>query len=177
MAGPHDEAERLRHLGSLKPNEERMSVAEEALSSKWEGVQSVALQVFGGWGGEKAIHLIRRFLEGAFVREHGWSIRKVAVTELAKLVGPDDVDWVLDLYFSRPGVLGKHELLPIVLSLPPAKAKAGLVRGLSSNDPTIRQAAVKAVGNMPFNDRKALLTPLHRDEDKEVQASAKALSP
>jgi HEAT repeat protein len=154
-----------------------MSAAEAALSSKWEGVQSVALQVLGGWGGKNAIDIIRGFLDDAFAREHGWAIRNVAVKELAKLVGSDDVDWVLNLYFWRPGVLEKHELLPVVLSLPPAKAKAGLVRELASSDPTIRQAAVKAIGNMPFKDRKALLTPLHKDENTEVRASARALTP
>jgi len=176
MNGLQGEAEKLRRLGNLKPNPERMTLVKEALSSKWESVQSIALQVLGQWGGKEAIQMLRRFLQDALAREHGWSIRGVVVHALAKIVGADDVDWVLDLYFSRPGVLGKHELLPLVLRLPVARAKARLIRELSSDDPIIRQAAVKAIGNMPFEDKRALLTPLQLDEDKEVRASAKALA-
>lgn len=171
-----DQAEKLRGLGDCKPNSERMSIVREALSSKWEGVQSIALRVLGQWGGEEAIQMIRRFLEDAFAREHGWSIRGVAIDALVELVGPDDVDWVLELYFSRPGVLAKHELLPVVLRLAPARAKTRLFSELSSSDPTSRQAAAKAIGNMAIEDGKKLLKPLLRDKNKEVRATAEALS-
>jgi HEAT repeat protein len=170
------EADTLNKLGQLKPTPERLAQVKSALSSKWEGTQSIALRVLGRWGGRGAVGIIRDYLEAALAREHGWGIRGVAVQLLADLVGPQDVDWVLDLYFCRPTLLGKHELLPLVVRLPSEQAKPRLVKELASDDPLNRQAAVKAIGNMPFEGRSDLLKPLRSDRDKRVRDSAKALS-
>lgn len=171
-----EEAEKLRRLGYSKPNCTGMSIVREAMSSKWEGIQSIALQVLGQWGGKEAIEMLRSFLVNAYAREYGWTIRGVAVRSLAKIVGSDDVDWVLALYFSLPGWLAKHELLPVVLQLPPERARTRLTSEPLNIDPVNRQAAAKAIGNMPFEDRIKLLKPLCEDESEEVRATAKALT-
>ena len=166
----------LKELGQLKATPQRLAQVKNALCSKWEGTQSAALQVLALWGGRDAIEAIRAFLVEAYGREFGWSIRGVAVQALASVVGPKDVEWVLDQYFSRPTLLEKHELLPIVLRLPPEKARGRLLRELRSDDPLNRQAAVKAIGNLPFEDRETLLKPLRRDLDRRVRESAEALA-
>ena len=92
------------------------------------------------------------------------------------MVTAEDADWVLDMYFKRPTALEKHELLQLVLGLPPESARARLVAKLASPDPMNRQAAVKAIGNMPYADRVLLIRPLRDDPDHGVRSSAKFLS-
>ncbi len=100
---------------------------------------------------------LRRFLVEAFGREAGWGIRGVAARELARWVTGEDAAWVLDLYFGLPDARQKHELVRLVIVLPPEAARPRLMAELRSPDPLNRQAAVKAIGNMPYPDRRALL--------------------
>ncbi|WGM40994.1 hypothetical protein [Caulobacter sp. NIBR1757] len=165
----------LKALGRLKATPSRVAEVKAALSGKWEGVQAVALQVLATWGGREAVEIIRAFLIDAYARKHGWSIRGVAIEALTGLIDRRDVDWVLDLYFSVPGHLEKHVVLRLVLALPSEAAKRRLVAELSSADAVNRQAAVKAIGNLPYADRGALLTRMCDDPDKLVRQSANAL--
>lgn len=119
---------------------------------------------------------LRRFLAAAYDRPFGWAVRGVAARALTRLVGAADVDWVLDLYFGVEDALEKHELVPVVLALPPEAARARLVAELSSPDPLNRQAAVKAIGNMAFPDRCELLSVLRDDPDSFVSRSATFLA-
>jgi hypothetical protein len=166
----------LRALSQEPPNPERRAEVMSALANKWEGVQSVALDALGRWGGHESGIALRAFLEQAFKREAGWAIRGVAIRGLARLVTAEDVDWVLDLYFGPITALEKHELLPVVLSLPAQPARARLVSELGSLHPTNRQAAVKAIGNMPYPDRRMLVRTLLHDPNPSVTSSAKLLS-
>ena len=166
----------LRSLGELSPSPERRAEVAEALHHKWDGIQSVAAQVLGQWGGRESLAVIRAWLTDSFTRRYGWSVRGVAVTQLVRLVEPRDADWVLELYFGRESSLAKHELLPLVLALQPAAARAGLVSRLRDANWVNRQAAVKAIGNMAFPDRRQLLTPLIDDPHREVQRSARLLA-
>ena len=166
----------VRLLGQQVATAERRADVMAALGSKWEGVRSVALDTLGRWGGSESLTALRRFLEEAFGREAGWAIRGVAIRNLIPMVAAGDADWVLDLYFKRPSALEKHELLHLVLALPAERARARLVAELASPDPTNRQAAVKAIGNMPYLDRRLLIRPLRDDPDPRVRSSAKSLS-
>jgi HEAT repeat protein len=166
----------LRSLATRKPTLEGFAKAAAALDSRFEGVQSVALRVLGEWGGAESISVLREFLGRAFLRKYGWSIRGVAVNALARHLRPDDADWVLDLYFELPNVLSKHEVLPLVVKLPPAVARERLKKELRNSNWMDRQAAVKAIGNMPFSDRNQLICPLLNDSNDNVRASARALS-
>ena len=139
-------------------------------------MQAAALDALGGWGGRESADTLRAFLTGAMGRESGWAIRSVAVRHLIALVGAEDVDWVLDLYFGAPDALVKHELVRLVIALPPAAARARLVAELRSPDRLNRQGAVKAIGNMGFPDRRKLLWPLRDDPDPFVGKSARLLT-
>lgn len=61
----------LRKLIGRKPNAARMAFVMQALSSKWEGTQALAIKTLGAWGGRANIEVIREFLEAAFDREAG----------------------------------------------------------------------------------------------------------
>ncbi|HJU74197.1 MAG TPA: HEAT repeat domain-containing protein [Gemmatimonadaceae bacterium] len=166
----------LRELANAPPIAETRSLVADALHDKFEGVQAVALDVLGAWGDPESLAALREFLKTAFTRKFGWAIRGVAVRNLIPHVSATDVDWILDLYFTRPDALTKHELVRLVIALPPEGARARLVAELRSPDRLNRQAAVKAIGNMPYSDRRQLLWPLREDSDAFVRKSARLLS-
>jgi len=147
-----------------------------ALRHKREGIQSIGAQVLGSWGGRESIEPLRRWLLECQEREAGWAVRGVAVDQLARLVEGQDAEWILDLYFSVPGWIAKHELFPLVRALKPDVARPRLVAALRDPDWTNRHAAVKAIGNMAFHDRRRLLLPLVDDPNHNVQKSARFLS-
>lgn len=166
----------LRSLAARKPTAEGFAEVVAGLNNKFEGVQSAALQVLGEWGGAESINVLREFLGQAFLRKYGWSIRGVAVNALARHLRPEDADWVLNLYFELPNVLSKHEVLPLVVKIPASVARDRLTKELRNANWMGRQAAVKAIGNMPFCDRAELIHPLLNDPNDRVRASARALS-
>jgi HEAT repeat protein len=166
----------LRSLGELSPTSARRAEVTEALHHKWEGIQSIAAQVLGRWAGHESIEALRTWLFACFERKNGWAVRGVAVQQLAQLVEARDTEWVLELYFGLEDRLAKHEILPLVLALRPESAREGLVSRLRDPDWANRQAAVKAIGNMAFPDRRQLLSPLVDDAHKEVQKSARYLT-
>jgi hypothetical protein len=86
-----------------------------------------------------------------------------------------DVDWVLDLYFGQAEIVTKHQVLPLVLALPPDAARKRLVKALRDAVPANRQAAVKAIANMSYQDRLQLISPLRDDQDRFVRKSVQAL--
>ena len=171
----NEESEELRALVGSKPNAAATRLVETALESKWEGIQSIALQVLGSWGDSYAVEKLRSFLADAEKLKFGWSIRGVAIRELSRCVGPSDVDWVLDHYFALNGVIAKHEFLRVVLALPPDAARLRLQAQCGSDDRDNRQAAMKALGNLSFPDRRALLEPFLNDSDSEIRKGAKYL--
>ena len=167
------------HLWSLAerpPSPEAQSEVAAALQHKREGIQSVAAQVLGAWGVRSSIAPLRQWFLECMDRESGWAVRGVAVRELSKLVESEDAPWVLDLYFGVSGWIAKHELLPLVKSLSPEAARSRLVAGLHDTDWVNRHAAVKAIGNMAFPDRRSLLSRLINDPHEIVQQSARFLA-
>ncbi|MBC6982166.1 hypothetical protein [Caulobacter sp. 17J80-11] len=127
-----EHASRLADLARSKPNSDAWAYVAEMLASKHEGLRAGAVNVLGAWGGERPSKLLAEELSRAFSIAHAWSLRGVIVGALRAHVRGADADWVLDLYFSRPDALQKHELLPLVVALPPADARPRLVKELAS---------------------------------------------
>lgn len=169
------EVAKLRALVGRKRTHTARADVVAGLSSKWEGLQSVALRVLGSWGDAESKVTLCSFLENADNRQFGWSIRGVAIEELARCVGEVDADWVLDRYFALSGVMAKHEFLPVVLALPPEAARRRLVAKSRSPSRDNRQAAMKALGNMPYADRIQLLKPFLTDDDADIRSGARYL--
>ena len=164
----------LRELGSKKVTPVSREKVESALAHKWEGVQVAAAKVLANWGGPESVAALRSWLRRCEEREFGWGVTGVAVQSLAKCVTSADVDWILDEYFERPGVLAKHEFLPLVLSLSPKneKVRKRLLTESRCPDRDRRQAAMKAIGNMDFADGNALLEEFTRDPDSSIRRGA-----
>lgn len=166
----------MRALLNVPPTAERWEAVRAALASKFEGTQAGALRVLGQWGGREAVEALREFLTAAFSRKAGWGIRSVATGVLAGVVTAADVPWILDLYFGLPRRLEKHELLRLVTALPSETARNRLVAELRSADPLNRQAAAKAIGNLPYADRRQLLWRQRDDPDRAVSKTAQFLT-
>lgn len=166
----------LRSLGEQPATTESRAVVLAALENKWEGVQAVALDVLGHWSEPEDIAALRTFLRAAFDRKYGWAVRSVAARNLLPQLTAADAAWVLDLYFGQKDAVSKHELVKLVIGLPPAAARARLVAELRSPDRLNRQAAVKAIGNMSYPDRRQLIWPLRDDPDSFVAKTARHLS-
>jgi len=110
--------EELRIAAGRKPSADSLAFVTQALSSKWEGTQALAIKALGAWRDPASIEAVRHFLEDAFNRKHGWAIRKVAINTLSEIVGPDDLDWVAALWRSREGELERYELRPLIERFP-----------------------------------------------------------
>ena len=163
-------------LGTQRPTPAARAEVMAATHSKWEGVQAVAINVLGRSGDQESTVALRAFLSESFDREHGWAIRGVAVRLLVSLLTPEDAAWVLDLYFDLPDRLSKREILRLVIALHPETARARLLAALRDANDVNRWAAVVAIGNMPYVDRRALIWPYREDPNVSVRRSARALS-
>jgi len=145
------------------------------VKSKWEGVQSVALQTLGGWGDPQSRAVLRSAIEQLDGRPYGWSIRGVAVRALSACITEDDAGWALDRLFTLEGILAKHTFLPVVLALPVESVEERLLEEASSTNRDNRQAAMKAIGNLDFPTRDAVLSRFLHDEDEEIRYGARLL--
>ena len=121
------EAEELKTLPGRKPTRARRNLATQALASKWEGSQALAVKALAAWGDRESIDVIRHFLENAFERQHGWAVRRVAITELARVIGPEDASWIAELYRSRSSRLERHELRELIDFI--RSSERGVIKG------------------------------------------------
>lgn len=165
----------LKVLSLRRPRPDRLREVRDALNDKFEGVQGAALKVLGTWGDAPSLAVLKTFFAKAFETPQARAIRSAAIKALLPHVGGGDADFLLDLYSRLEGVSAKHEVFPLVLALPPDAARKRLIKMLRDADPANRQAAVKAIGNMAYADRRALIAPLENDPDDFVASSARML--
>jgi len=108
------EADQIRSVMGRRAMPERRRLLKQALSSKWEGTQAHAIKALAAWGDRDSIGTIRDFLTAAFERKSGWGVRTVAIRELVPIIGPEDVNWIVELYRSRSNGLERHELRTLI---------------------------------------------------------------
>jgi HEAT repeat protein len=168
--------ERIRAIAEMPETPDRRALAYDALGNKWEGIQAIAIQALGRWGGCESVTKLRAFLEDAFQRKSDHGIRGVAVRNLVGLITEEDADWILDLYFGLPESVLKHEIAPLVSVLPPHAARARLQAELRSANRLNRRAAVRAIGTMAIPNRRQLLWLMREDPDSSVREIARAFT-
>lgn len=170
-----DLSRQIRECAETPRSERCRALVESALTSKWEGVQSVALQTLGSWGDHQSRALLRSAIEKLDERQYGWSIRGVAIRALSACITDDDAGWALDRLFTLEGVLAKHTFLPVVLALPVDSVQTRLLEEASSPGRDNRQAAMKAIGNIDFPSRDDVLSRFLQDEDEQIRYGARLL--
>jgi hypothetical protein len=108
------QSDEIRKLAGRRPTPDRRRVLTEALRSKWEGSQALAVKTLAEWGDRESIEAIRDYLLAAFDRKSSWAVRGVAVQALAPLIGKEDANWITELCRSRTSGLERHELRPLI---------------------------------------------------------------
>ena len=167
----------MRELKGQLPSKDNYAEAEAALESKWEGIRSLAAQVLGLWGGRHAVDVLKRALLAA---PPGSSLRRVAMTELGRCVGPEDTGWILDLYFDGPLTgLDQHYVRRELLSKQAGpRLRDRVRREASSEHAGHRLAAAYALvfAATPVPGAKEVLHGLSDDPVRDVSRVAQLLS-
>ena len=135
---------RLESLSHSQPSEVHRREAEDALHSKWEGVQVWAGRCLAAWGGKRSVAALRAWLESTLTKEAGWAVRGEAIRALCQSYQAEDVDWLLDLYFETSDRLLRHEFLPVITALPDAKVRKRIAQEAKHADAARREAATIA---------------------------------
>jgi len=146
----------------------------QALHSKFEGIQAVAAEVLGAWGDPESKAALKKWFLETMNRPLGWAIRSVGVRELARLVAPEDTDWILSLYFGARDGLVQHELVPLAAALPVVPAKEAVLAKATDQNPRVRHSALKILVRGSWGVPKELLRPFSRDSDPMIQKMLKA---
>src|SRR5262249_23113548 len=66
--------EYLRSLGQRPPTPEARAEVESYLTSKWQGLQAIAAEVLGTWGGRESARLLRELLVRSYQEKRWWAI-------------------------------------------------------------------------------------------------------
>ena len=141
---------RLEALTHGQSTSKRRKEVHEALQSKWEGVQVWAGRVLASWGDRDSIDRLRDWLESSLAKETGWAIRGEAVKALCECYKPEDIPWLLDLYFKTEDRLRRYELLPLVTALPQDMVRRRIKTELKSELEARRDAATIAARRLEF---------------------------
>lgn len=141
---------RLESFTHGLPTSTRRKEVDEALRSKWEGVQVWAARVLASWGDRQSIDELRRWLESSLTKEAGWAVRGEAVNALCKCYKAEDIPWLLDMYFKTEDRLLRHELLPFVTALPHEVVRRRIKKELKSESELRQDSATIAKRRLEF---------------------------
>ena len=107
---------------------------------KWEGVQVVAARVLGKWGGRSSVELLRQWLMDYYARKsRNMGVERVACEALLACYEPQDVAWILDLYFNNPKKLYSY-MLPLTLPIDLSTGSHSRRKQASRSEPSTRGA-------------------------------------
>ena len=128
------ECEKLEALARSRPNVVARATVLAGLRSKWEGVQVHAGRALAAWADPESVSALRDWLIASLGKEAGWSVTSQAVKCVAQAHSPDDLPWMLDLYFSQPDRLKRHDLLPLTDCAPPVVLREFVSREAASGE-------------------------------------------
>jgi len=158
----------LETLTHGKPTSVKRKEVDDALQSRWEGVQVCAGRVLASWGDRDSIDKLRGLLESSLSKESGWAIRGEAVRALSECYKAEDIPWILDLYFETKDRLRRHELLPLITSLPKDVVTRRIKKELKNELETRRDAAAMAARRLESWKKLKL-----QRSNKPIQPTAK----
>lgn len=176
MADLKQVAARLRDLGEQPVTPDARREVEQALQSKWEGIQAVAARTLARWGGRESVDALRGWLLHGYEKQRGWAIRGVAIEALTACYERQDIPWILDLFFASRSILTRYELLwPMMVSLPASAVSQRLRVESQSLERDRRAAAMLVIGSLreALPGRHELLQELANDEDARIRGGAR----
>lgn len=131
---------RLDELGRRRPDEKSRAEVEDALSSKWEGVQVSAARALAAWGDERSLSLVRGLLERLSQKKAAWAAAGALANALAPKLKPTDLDWVFKLFLRMARRDNRYALIPLFeafdpqISIPALRAKRDALTGNEAVD-------------------------------------------
>jgi hypothetical protein len=131
---------RLDELGRRRPDEKSRAEVEDALSSKWQGVQVVAARALATWGDERSLSLVRGLLERLSQKKAAWAAAGALANALAPKLKPEDLDWVFKLFLSMARRANRYALIPLFeafdprISIPALQARLHALTGNEAVD-------------------------------------------
>jgi hypothetical protein len=147
----NDQCDRLKSLIHANPNDLIRAEVENALHSKWEGIQVCAGRVLATWGDRESIETLRNWLQSLLDKKSGWAIRKQAIQLLCQCYQSEDIHWLLDLYFGQEDRLRCHEFLPLVIALPESIVRKRILIESRSAIEKRREAAAIAMRRLDYH--------------------------
>lgn len=95
--------DRLRALGTRKPDADARAEVEAALADKWWGLRTTAIATLGAWGDEASIERLKALLVAHAGRDgwNSWSrqARAAAYKALGACLPASEASWALEEYF------------------------------------------------------------------------------
>ena len=93
--------EELRLIGLRPATRESREKLEEALLSKWDGVQVAAARALSQWGDPRSLRALKELLVAVAAKPVRWSITGAVAKLLTPHLQPTDLDWVIDVFIHR----------------------------------------------------------------------------
>jgi hypothetical protein len=97
----HAICEELRQLGLRPETLAARKKLEEALSSKWDGVQVAAAKSLSRWGDPRSVHSLKELLVAVAGKPGRQSTTHGVVKSLCPHLQPSDLDWLIDVFINR----------------------------------------------------------------------------
>ena len=94
----HVICEELRQIGLRSETPAARAKLEEALSSKWDGVQVAAAESLSRWGDPRSVHSLKELLVAVVAKPRRGSTTHGVVKSLYPHLQPSDMDWVIDVF-------------------------------------------------------------------------------
>lgn len=135
---------RLKKLTSAKLTPKQRIEVMATLESKYEGIQSLALQILARVGDQEAVDAIAKNYDRAMQKPSARSLRGVALQGLIKNIDKVDPQWAMEhvLYAKERGGLNVH-YWTLVRLLPRTVVEKKLRQGKSSDLAGRRLAAAE----------------------------------
>jgi hypothetical protein len=141
----HALCSRLTKLGGRKPDDASRAEVEEALHSKWEGVQVTAARALAMWGDARSLYLVQQLLVEVSQKPARWAAAGALVRALAPHLTSADLPWIVDLFVRVARRDVRFCLVPLFEALEPRVAI-----------PMLEVELAKATGLTAFDLRVAL---------------------
>jgi hypothetical protein len=97
----HAICEELRRIGLRPETPARREKLDQALLSKWDGVQVAAAKALSRWGDARSLRNLKELLADVAGKPVRWSTTDAVARLLTPHLQPSDLDWVIDIFIHR----------------------------------------------------------------------------
>ena len=173
---------RLKELERGPDQPDARKEVEEALRSKWEGIQVIAGRILARWGGAASEPILRDWLlRTCELHETGTaSITHEAAKCYSPFLSPQDASWVINLYFSLSAASWCHcglppfGLDPLLDRVTTGDLARRIIAESQSAAPAHRFAAMCAAERIDFRGKLDMFRRLSGDSHKRIRVWAGA---